>query len=1034
MRRVAFLVAFLALVSSLTQWARAYENVGEAWRSPFGTPVSVSVDSTDGSCWAATGSSVMHLAAGATILSQSSGFWTPGGVAANPSDGSCWVADSQNHQVVHLAADGSEVWRGGTSLLRPAAIAVNPVDGSCWVADEYADVILHLDQYGTESWRGSGFSNPLSVSVDPGDGSCWAALEGSSQVVHLDADGGEIKRVSGFSSPLGVAVDASNHSVWVADSHNNEVVHLDADGGEIKRVSGFYRPAAVSVDPTNGSCWVADYSHGQVVHLKSDGAELWRGWDSTVASVSVNPTDHSCWIADIGVAQIAHLSSAGAELWSGGEFLDPRSVSANSSDGSCWIADSGNAEIVHIAADGTELWRGENVSPATVSANPTDGSCWVADGGGTEVIHLAEDGSGAPRIGDFLFPSSVSANPTDGSCWVADAGHGEVVHLSEGGTELWRGGAGISPRFVSVSSTNGSCWVGGGARAVLLSAAGVTLAQSPVFHETAVVSTNPTDESCWVAVLNGLGGPTDEVAHIAADGTLLWRGGKLCGEASVSVNPTDGSCWITDLNCNQVVHVAADGTELSRSDGFSYPVSVSVDAADGSCWVADSDTSQIVRLVLLKPRADFDAVPRAGPTPLMVSFLDKTVGNPTAWLWEFGDGGTSAEQNPQHQYVADGSYAVSLTATNEFGSDAVTKMGFIVVITPMPTADFSATPTTGQEPLKVEFLDESTGYPASWLWNFGDGETSTGHNPTHIYAAEGVYTVSLTVTNVTGSNTKMKVGHITVTPPPPEADFTGSPTRGVAPQPVTSTDASTRGPTSWLWDFGDEGTSTEQNPSVEFITPGTHTVSLTASNQYGSDTKTKVKYILVTFPDVPLDYWAMEQVISCVDARVAAGYPDGTYRPEVPITRDQMAVYISRALAGGDGEVPADAGAPFFPDVPEDYWAYRYIQYAKTQDIVQGYPDGNYQPLVGLDRGQMAVFIARSIATPTGDAGLVGYTPTESDTFPDVASDFWAFMYIGFIKSKGVTQGYPDGMYHPEYVCTRDQMAVYVSRAFALPL
>jgi PKD repeat protein len=449
--------------------------------------------------------------------------------------------------------------------------------------------------------------------------------------------------------------------------------------------------------------------------------------------------------------------------------------------------------------------------------------------------------------------------------------------------------------------------------------------------------------------------------------------------------------------------------------------------------VADSDTSQVVRLVIYKPRADFGATPLTGPAPLQVAFKDLSVGNPTVWAWDFGDGGASAEQNPTHTYVADGSYTVALSVTNERGTDTVTKVGFITVITPMPHADFSGTPTAGPAPLKVSFTDLSTGSPASWLWDFGDGQGSDHRSPNHVYGAAGAYTVTLTVTNVTGADVMTKTGYITVSPPPPGADFTGTPTRGIAPLLVAFADGSTRNPTAWAWDFGGAGTSTEQNPSFTFTIVGTHTVTMTASNVYGSDREAKEKYILVTFPDVPLDYWSMEQVISCVDAGIVQGYPDGTYKPTAAITRDQMAVYISRALAQGDTNVP-DASTQTFPDVPTDHWAYRYIQFANAQGVVEGYSDGTYKPSVQLDRGQMAVFIARSICTPTGDAGMASYTPGATDTFPDVASDHWAFKYIGYVKYRSVVQGYPDGTYRPDAICTRDQMAVYVTRAFQLPL
>jgi hypothetical protein len=190
------------------------------------------------------------------------------------------------------------------------------------------------------------------------------------------------------------------------------------------------------------------------------------------------------------------------------------------------------------------------------------------------------------------------------------------------------------------------------------------------------------------------------------------------------------------------------------------------------------------------------------------------------------------------------------------------------------------------------------------------------------------------------------------------------------------------------------------------------------------------------FPDVPGTYWAFDEIMDCAAAGIVSGYPDGAYRPFLPVTRDQMAVYISRALAGGDASVPAFTGTPSFSDVPTDYWALKYVQYAVSKGVVKGYSDGTYKPTDQVDRGQMSVFIARAIATPTAGADLVNYTPPATATFPDVPTSFWAYKYVEYIAQPtiAVTKGYPDGDYHPEYICTRDQMAVYVARAFKLPV
>ena len=166
-----------------------------------------------------------------------------------------------------------------------------------------------------------------------------------------------------------------------------------------------------------------------------------------------------------------------------------------------------------------------------------------------------------------------------------------------------------------------------------------------------------------------------------------------------------------------------------------------------------------------------------------------------------------------------------------------------------PVAAFSGTPTSGTTPLTVQFTDASTGAPTSWSWTFGDGGASSAQNPSHTYNSAGTYTVALTASNAFGSDVNTKTGYITVTDPvgnPPVANFTGTPTSGTAPLAVLFSDASTNSPTSWSWNFGDGGTSTTRNPSHTYASAGTYTVSLAASNAWGSDTNTKTGYITVT--------------------------------------------------------------------------------------------------------------------------------------------------------------------------------------------
>jgi hypothetical protein len=185
-----------------------------------------------------------------------------------------------------------------------------------------------------------------------------------------------------------------------------------------------------------------------------------------------------------------------------------------------------------------------------------------------------------------------------------------------------------------------------------------------------------------------------------------------------------------------------------------------------------------------------------------------------------------------------------------------------------------------------------------------------------------------------------------------------------------------------------------------------------------------------TFRDVPSAYWAVAQIDACVTAGIVGGYDDLTYRPTRPITRDQMAVFVSRALAGDDASVPDGPATPTFSDVPTTFWAYKYVEYAQDQGVVGGYDDGTYRPTLTVTRDAMAVFVARALAD--GEANV---PPGPSTAFfPDVPTDHWAFKYVEYIHDQSVVGGFPDGTYRPTATVSRDQMAVYVQRAFALPM
>ncbi|RYE11822.1 MAG: PKD domain-containing protein, partial [Sphingobacteriales bacterium] len=153
-----------------------------------------------------------------------------------------------------------------------------------------------------------------------------------------------------------------------------------------------------------------------------------------------------------------------------------------------------------------------------------------------------------------------------------------------------------------------------------------------------------------------------------------------------------------------------------------------------------------------------------------------------------------------------------------------------------PAPNFTSDQQSGCSPVIVKFQDLSTGYPQSWVWDFGNGNSSTLQHPTATYLTPGTYTVTLTVTNTNGSNTLRRSSYITVYSPP-VADFKADTLSGCFPLPVRFTDLSSspmgNNIVAWQWDFGNGVTSNEQHPTTTYITAGNFAVTLKVTDDKG---------------------------------------------------------------------------------------------------------------------------------------------------------------------------------------------------------
>ena len=214
-------------------------------------------------------------------------------------------------------------------------------------------------------------------------------------------------------------------------------------------------------------------------------------------------------------------------------------------------------------------------------------------------------------------------------------------------------------------------------------------------------------------------------------------------------------------------------------------------------------------------------------TSLLQAFFNNNSSGGDSYFWDFGDDNFSSQEEPIHAYDEDGTYTVTLTVTNSCGADIFTDE---VTVATVPTADFTANPTSGCSPMVVNYTSLASSNTTSWSWVFEGGtpNSSTLSNPSVTYNTAGDYDVSLTVSNSEGSDQEERVDFITVFDPA-TSDFTFSVNGG----DVAFTNASVNAD-SYSWDFGNGDESTDENPNYTFTTSGSYDVVLSATNECGT--------------------------------------------------------------------------------------------------------------------------------------------------------------------------------------------------------
>ncbi len=783
--------------------------------------------------------------------------------------------------------------------------------------------------------------------------------------------------VEAWRSPFGtvrdVSVNVAEGSCWASAGAN--IIHVGGDGAVIANLGRLGEASHVAADPTDGSCWVWDGRHLTLSHFTASGVrQLSKELSLYVVELDVDRRDGSAWIG--GMETLVHIAVDGEQLWSG-EFDGLRGIAVDQRNGSCWAvtrSPSGSTgSVVHLTADGSELWRTDEIAGLRdIAVNSADGSCWVASGEGC--LHLAEDGTELVRVPESA--DHVAVDPNDGSCWMTRSDGAGVSPCSQDGIWHW-------------------------------SVQGTLLWEARTFADPGAMSVDPSDGSVWLEDRN-------QLVHLAADGTEVWRS-PAKAVSHLTVNPADGSVWVADPYVSpMVVHVSREGTELGRYEDVHEVWALSVDE-DGSCWVADHGEFRSVgpplESAVVHLSEDLSLLRRYYVNPTVTVLADPR--DDSFWTSDAGtvlhlelDGTELLRVDP-----AEGVRGLAVDPVDGscwfFGLDS---LGWI-----------DAQGDLAWEEVDYYDLRDASADPrggSCWV-------VDAGHD---ICDLMGCHWVGELAARVDANGAQVTVVPDVARP--------------------TACAVNTADATCWI--SGENGLrhvtadgallwQSDDYVFAGFLAPDPYRGSCWVTDSRNAQL---VRLdVFADFSDVPSNHWAAPAIKACADAGIVSGYGDGTYQPDNPVTRDQMAAYIARALAGGDENVPDFTDTPTFPDVDAENWALDYVEYAFESNVVQGYGDGTYHPQEQVNRAQMAVYVARAMVAPSGEAGLADYVPSDPRNFPDVPDSgygddgiepYWAYTHVEYCVEHGVVEGYEDGLYHPDEVVTRAQMAVYVARAFEL--
>ncbi len=495
------------------------------------------------------------------------------------------------------------------------------------------------------------------------------------------------------------------------------------DGATGAKIWNFSTNAGIRSSPAivDGVVYFGCYNDHVYALNATTGAEIWNS-PGVYAQSSPAVSNGTVYIGGGEVSVNALNATDGSERWSfpTGNFMDCSPAVAN---GVVYIGSWDKNIYALNETTGTEIWHYTTGSLVTSSPAVSNGTVYV--GGQDNKLYALDAATGAFKwsytTGSYIFSSPAVAN---GVVYIGSFDHKVYALNADSGVLEWSYTTG-GQVFSSPAVSNGTVYIG---------------SKDGKVYAIGSTPENPPES------ISGLNNVSFQPDYI----TWAWTD-------SGSVNFDHVEVYLDGVFMDNVARglQAYNATLLSPdSEHILSTRTVSTTGLVNETWV-----NSMARTAPPAPTflADFTVSPVTGTAPFTIQCTDQSIGNPTYWNYDLGDGTYMTGPNPVHTYRFPGVYTINLsimkynTTTHSMMGSTTTKPGIVTVSSVpvnLPVAQFAASPVSGAAPLNVAFTDLSTGNPTYLIYDFGDGLNATGANPVHIYRFPGVYNVTQSVFKV----------------------------------------------------------------------------------------------------------------------------------------------------------------------------------------------------------------------------------------------------------------------------------------------